>query len=50
MRDFNAHKAGVPEGAMDQLGYSESAFLKEQEDPFPSDGWYFTFHTTTATL
>lgn len=44
-----AHKAGVPEGAMDRLGYSESPFLKHQEDLFPSDDWYFTFHTIAAT-
>lgn len=40
-RLIGAQQAGVPEGAMDQLGYTERQFPKEQEDPFPSDCWYF---------
>lgn len=44
-----APEAGVPEGAMDRLGYSESPFFNERQDPFPSHEWYFTFHTITAT-
>ncbi len=35
MQDFvGAHQAGVPEGAMDQLGHSESPFLKSRRIHF----------------
>ena len=45
MPDFiGAHTAGVPEGAMDQLGYNQSPFFKAQEDTFPSDDWYIYIH------
>lgn len=32
-----------------QVSSKASWIELEQEDPFPSDDWYFTFHTITAT-